>query len=103
MDEPFSALDIHTRMRMEGELLDLWTGSPKTILFVTHDLEEAISLSDEVVVLSAGPASRIIARHAVDLPRPRNLMDIRTEPRFGELYREIWVQLKQEVLTSYAR
>jgi NitT/TauT family transport system ATP-binding protein len=103
MDEPFSALDVHTRMRMEGELLDLWTGSPKTVLFVTHDLEEALSLSDEVVVLSAGPASRIIARHAIDLPRPRNLMDIRTEPRFAELYREIWAQLKEEVLTSYAR
>lgn len=102
MDEPFSALDVHTRMRMEGELLDLWTGSPKTVLFVTHDLEEALSLSDEVVVLSAGPASHIIARHTIDLPRPRNLMDIRTEPRFGELYREIWAQLKQEVLTSYA-
>jgi len=103
MDEPFSALDIHTRMRMEGELLDLWTGSPKTVLFVTHDLEEALSLSDEVVVLSAGPASHIIARHSIDLPRPRDLMDIRTEPRFAELYREIWAQLKQEVLTSYAR
>jgi len=103
MDEPFSALDVHTRMRMEGELLELWTGSPKTVLFVTHDLEEALSLSDEVVVLSAGPASRIIARHLIDLPRPRNLMDIRTEPRFAELYREIWAQLKQEVLTSYAR
>ena len=103
MDEPFSALDVHTRRRMEGELLDLWTGSPKTVLFVTHDLEEALSLSDEVVVLSAGPASRIIARHVIDLPRPRDLMDIRTEPRFGELYREIWAQLKEEVLTSYAR
>ena len=103
MDEPFSALDIHTRMRMESELLDLWTGSPKTVLFVTHDLEEALSLSDEVVVLSAGPASRIVARHSIDLPRPRNLMDIRTEPRFAELYREIWAQLKEEVLTSYAR
>jgi NitT/TauT family transport system ATP-binding protein len=103
MDEPFSALDIHTRMRMETELLDLWTGSPKTVLFVTHDLEEALSLADEVVVLSAGPASRIVARHLVDLPRPRELMDIRTEPRFAELYREIWAQLKQEVLTSYAR
>jgi NitT/TauT family transport system ATP-binding protein len=103
MDEPFSALDVHTRMRMQGELLDLWTGSPKTILFVTHDLEEALSLSDEVVVLSAGPASRIIARHIIDLPRPRNLMDIRSDARFGELYREIWAQLKQEVLTSYAR
>lgn len=103
MDEPFSALDIHNRIRMEGELLDLWTGSPKTVLFVTHDLEEALSLSDEVVVLSAGPASRIIARHIIDLPRPRNLLDIRTDSRFGELYREIWAQLKQEVLTSYAR
>lgn len=103
MDEPFSALDIHTRMRMETELLELWTGSPKTVLFVTHDLEEALSLADEVVVLSAGPASRIVARHLVDLPRPRDLMDIRTEPRFAELYREIWAQLKQEVLTSYAR
>jgi len=103
MDEPFSALDIHTRMRMEAELLDLWTGSPKTVLFVTHDLEEAISLADEVVVLSAGPASRIVAWHAVDLERPRNLMDIRTDPHFSELYRQIWVQLKQEVLTSYAR
>ena len=61
------------------------------------------SLSDEVVVLSAGPASRIIARHVIDLPRPRNLMDIRTEPRFAELYREIWAELKEEVLTSYAR
>jgi NitT/TauT family transport system ATP-binding protein len=103
MDEPFGALDIHTRMRMEGELLDLWTGSQKTVLFVTHDLEEALSLSDEVVVLSAGPASHIVARHPIDLPRPRNLMDIRTEPRFAELYREIWAELKQEVLTSYAR
>jgi NitT/TauT family transport system ATP-binding protein len=103
MDEPFSALDVHTRMRMEGELLDLWTGSPKTVLFVTHDLEEALSLSDELVVLSAGPASHVIARHIIDLPRPRNLMDIRTEPRFAELYREIWAQLKEEVLTSYAR
>lgn len=103
MDEPFSALDIHTRMRMEGELLDLWTGSPKTVLFVTHDLEEALSLSDEVVVLSAGPASRVVARHAVDLPRPRDLLDIRTDLRFAELYREIWAQLKEEVLTSYAR
>jgi NitT/TauT family transport system ATP-binding protein len=103
MDEPFSALDVHTRMRMEGELLDLWTGSPKTVLFVTHDLEEALSLSDEVVVLSAGPASHVLARYIIDLPRPRDLMDIRTEPRFAELYREIWAQLKEEVLTSYAR
>ena len=102
MDEPFSALDVHTRQRMENELLELWTASPKTILFVTHDLEEALALADEVVVLSAGPASRVVNRYPVDLPRPRNLIDIRTEPRFGELYRHIWAQLKQEVLASYA-
>lgn len=124
MDEPFSALDVHTRLRMEGELLALWSSSlptsssgssfptssstssstsPKAILFVTHDLEEALALSDEVVVLSAGPASHIVNRYRVDLPRPRDLIDIRTEPRFQELYRGIWAELKQEVLTSYAR
>jgi len=113
MDEPFSALDVHTRLRMEGELLTLWSSSssaasasstsPKTILFVTHDLEEALALSDEVVVLSAGPASHIVNRYTVDLPRPRDLIDIRTDPRFHELYRGIWAELKQEVLTSYAR
>ncbi len=103
MDEPFSALDVHTRLRMENELLDLWTASPKTVLFVTHDLEEALALSDEVVVLSAGPASRVLNRYPVDLPRPRDLIDIRTWPRFSELYREIWAQLREEVLTSYGR
>jgi NitT/TauT family transport system ATP-binding protein len=103
MDEPFSALDVHTRHRMEGELLALWTASPKTILFVTHDLEEALALSDEVIVLSAGPGSRVVSRHTVDLARPRDLIDIRTDARFGELYRKIWAELRQEVLASYAR
>jgi NitT/TauT family transport system ATP-binding protein len=103
MDEPFSALDVHTRHRMEGELLSLWTASPKTILFVTHDLEEALALSDEVIVISAGPASRVVSRHTVDLERPRDLIDIRTDVRFGELYRKIWAELREEVLASYAR
>jgi NitT/TauT family transport system ATP-binding protein len=103
MDEPFSALDVHTRLRMESELLTLWTASPKTVLFVTHDLEEALALADEVVVLSAGPASHVVNRYAVDLPRPRDLIDIRTEPRFGELYRQIWADLRKEVLASYER
>jgi NitT/TauT family transport system ATP-binding protein len=101
MDEPFSALDVHTRQRMESELLDLWTASPKTVLFVTHDLEEALALADEVVLLSAGPASRIVERYPVDLPRPRNLIDIRTDQRFGALYNQIWERLKDEVLRSY--
>ncbi|HML17334.1 MAG TPA: ABC transporter ATP-binding protein [Bryobacteraceae bacterium] len=103
MDEPFSALDVHTRLRMETELLALWTESGKTVLFVTHDLEEALALSDDVVVLSAGPASHVVNRYQVDLGRPRDLIDIRTEPRFGELYRRIWAELKQEVLASYER
>ena len=103
MDEPFSALDVHTRHRMEGELLALWTASPKTILFVTHDLEEALALADEVIVLSAGPGSRVVSRHTVDLARPRDLIDIRTDAHFGELYRKTWAELRQEVLASYAR
>jgi NitT/TauT family transport system ATP-binding protein len=103
MDEPFSALDVHTRLRMETVLLDLWTASPKTVLFVTHDLEEALAMAGEVVVLAAPPASRVVGRYAVDLERPRNLIDIRTHPRFAELYREIWSLLREEVLRSYER
>jgi NitT/TauT family transport system ATP-binding protein len=115
MDEPFSALDVHTRQRMESELLALWEGpahspspdvsgssetSRKTVLFVTHDLEEAIALADEVVVLSAGPASRIIARHRVTLDRPRDVMELRTTPAFIDLYRTLWGVLRREVLKS---
>lgn len=103
MDEPFSALDVQTRQMMESELLTIWGASRKTVLFVTHDLEEAIALSDEVVVLSAGPASRVVGRYPVDLPRPRNLMDIRMEPHFMDLYREIWTRLREEVLKSHER
>src|SRR5690349_5016777 len=101
MDEPFAALDVHTRQRMEGQILDLWAGSSKTVLFITHDLEEAIALSDQVIVLSAGPGSHIVGSHNVDLSRPRNLLDIKTDPRFVELYRIIWSDLRQEVLKSY--
>ncbi|MBM3726526.1 MAG: ABC transporter ATP-binding protein [Acidobacteria bacterium] len=102
MDEPFGALDVHTRLRMESEILGLWSGSGKTVLFVTHDLEEAVALSDEVVVLSAGPASRVVGSYAVDLPRPRNLIDIRTDPEFNRIYTAIWRHLRTEVLKSYA-
>jgi len=112
MDEPFSALDVHTRQRMETELLTLWEASDgtaqsstqaasrKTILFVTHDLEEAIALADEVVVLSAGPAARVVARHSVTLDRPRDLMELRTSPAFVDLYRAIWAVLREEVIRS---
>jgi NitT/TauT family transport system ATP-binding protein len=112
MDEPFSALDVHTRQRMETELLMLWEGADasavaasaagarKTVLFVTHDLEEAIALADEVVVLSAGPASRIVARHPVTLDRPRDVMELRTLPAFVDLYRAVWSVLREEVRKS---
>jgi NitT/TauT family transport system ATP-binding protein len=107
MDEPFSALDVHTRQQMESELLSLWeeraaskSGARRTVLFVTHDLEEAIALADEVVVLSAGPASHVVARRSVELARPRDLLELRTLPEFIELYRSIWSVLRDEVIKS---
>lgn len=77
MDEPFSALDIQTRQLMENELLELWSADRKSVVFITHDLEEAISLSDRVVVLSAGPATRPIGEFVIDLPRPRDVAEVR--------------------------
>ncbi len=100
MDEPFSALDIHTRQRMESELLALWEGSGRTVVFVTHDLEEAIALADEVVILSAWPSSRVVSREHVTLDRPRDLMELRTSPAFVDLYRRIWAVLREEVVRS---
>jgi sulfonate transport system ATP-binding protein len=103
MDEPFSALDIQTRQLMENELLDLWSANRKSVLFITHDLEEAIALSDRVVVLSAGPETHPIGDYAIDLPRPRDVNEIRLTPHFVELHTEIWHKMKNEVLKGYAR
>jgi NitT/TauT family transport system ATP-binding protein len=103
MDEPFSALDVQTRQLMENELLELWSADRKSVLFITHDLEEAISLSDRVVVLSAGPATRPIGEFAIDLPRPRDVAEIRMTPRFVELHEAIWRKMKAEVLKGYAQ
>jgi len=103
MDEPFSALDIQTRQLMENELLELWSADRKSVVFITHDLEEAIALSDRVVVLSAGPATRPIGEFAIDLPRPRDVAEIRMTPRFVQLHTEIWSAMKDEVLKSYAQ
>ena len=102
MDEPFSALDVQTRNLMEDELLSLWQGSGKTVVFVTHDLEEAIALADAVVVMTAGPA-RVKAMYDVDLPRPRNVQDVRFDERFVRLYQATWNDLRDEVLESYER
>jgi NitT/TauT family transport system ATP-binding protein len=103
MDEPFSALDVQTRQLMENELLDLWSADRKSVVFITHDLEEAISLSDRVVVLSAGPATHPIGEYAIDLPRPRDVAEIRLTPRFVELHREIWHRMKDEVMKGYVQ
>ena len=101
MDEPFSALDIQTRQLMENEVLDLWAAKKKAVLFITHDLDEAIAMSDRVVVLSAGPASHPIGEFAIDLPRPRDVAEVRTEARFIELHQAIWDVLREEVLKGY--
>ena len=103
MDEPFSALDIQTRQLMENQLLELWQADRKSVVFITHDLEEAISLSDRVLVLSAGPESHPIGEFAIDLPRPRDVAEIRLTPRFIELHGLIWHAMREEVLKSYAR
>ena len=101
MDEPFSALDIQTRQLMENEVLALWQAKRKAVLFITHDLDEAIAMSDRVVCLSAGPASRPIGEFAIDLVRPRDVAEVRTTPRFVELHEAIWATLREEVLKGY--
>jgi len=103
MDEPFSALDVQTRQLMENEVLELWAARKKAVLFITHDLDEAIAMSDRVVVLSAGPATRPIGEFDIDLPRPRDVAEVRTQPRFVELHRQIWNVLRDEVLKGYAQ
>jgi NitT/TauT family transport system ATP-binding protein len=103
MDEPFSALDIQTRQLMENEVLALWAAKRKAVLFITHDLDEAIAMSDRVLVLSAGPASHPIGEFVVDLPRPRDVAEIKTTAHFVELHAAIWAVLRDEVLKGYTQ
>jgi NitT/TauT family transport system ATP-binding protein len=103
MDEPFGPLDAQTRQIMGNLLLQLWTADRKAVLFVTHDLEEAIALADRVVIMSAGPNARIIGNWRVPLPRPRDIFEVRLSSEFHALHREIWSVLKDEVLKGYAQ
>jgi NitT/TauT family transport system ATP-binding protein len=103
MDEPFSALDIQTRQLMENEVLELWMAKRKAVLFITHDLDEAIAMSDRVVVLSAGPGTHPIGEFVIDLPRPRDVAEVRMQPRFIDLHGAIWAVLRDEVLKGYAQ
>jgi NitT/TauT family transport system ATP-binding protein len=102
MDEPFSALDVQTRSIMSDELLSLWELTRPSVLFITHDLEEAIALADKVVVMTAGPGT-VKATYPIDLPRPRTVQEIRFDERFLELYRQIWQSLRDEVQVAYTR
>jgi NitT/TauT family transport system ATP-binding protein len=103
MDEPFGPLDAQTRQIMGNLLLELWNADRKAVLFVTHDLEEAIALADRVVIMSAGPGARIIGDWRVGLSRPRDIMEVRLDKEFHALHREIWSVLKDEVLKGYAQ
>ncbi|HKH80406.1 MAG TPA: ABC transporter ATP-binding protein [Methylovirgula sp.] len=103
MDEPFGPLDAQTRQIMGNLLLELWSADRKAVLFVTHDLEEAIALADRVVIMSAGPGARIIGDWRVPLARPRDITEVRLDKEFHSLHREIWSVLKTEVLKGYAQ
>jgi sulfonate transport system ATP-binding protein len=102
MDEPFAALDVQTRTLMENELLELWSQTSASVVFVTHDLEEAIALADRVLVFTAAPAT---LKHAypIDLPRPRSVTEVRFDRRFTSLYEQIWEDLRDEVMVAYER
>ncbi len=101
MDEPFGPLDAQTRLIMGDLLLNLWSEDKKAVMFVTHDLDEAIALADRIVIMSAGPKSRIIGDFRVSIPRPRDIAEIRHDPAFTELHRSIWHALREEVMTAY--
>ncbi len=93
MDEPFGALDFQMRLQLQAELLNIWSTERRTIVFVTHDIEEAIALSDEIIILSRRPG-KIRDTVGVDLPRPRDPVTVRFEPRFHELYKRVWSQVE---------
>jgi NitT/TauT family transport system ATP-binding protein len=101
MDEPFSALDVQTRELMQEELLQLWAQAKSAVLFVTHDLDEAILLADRVAVLTTRPA-RVKSVHSIDLPRPRDVATLRYDERFIAIARKISDNLREEVLRARA-
>jgi NitT/TauT family transport system ATP-binding protein len=103
MDEPFGALDVQTKAIMQTELLGLWEQLRPSVLFITHDLDEAVALADRVLIMTSSPGS---IKHSfdIDLPRPRGeVQEIRHEPRFLELQGQIWASLKDEVERAYAQ
>lgn len=102
MDEPFSALDAQTRAMMHDELLRLWSDAKASVLFVTHDLEEAVALADKVYVLTAGPAT-VKSAYRIDILRPRGVAEIRYDQHFIDISQTIWSELRDEVMIGAAR
>ena len=94
MDEPFGALDAQTKLQLEDVLMDLWSAYQRTVVFVTHDLAEAVALSDRVIVMSARPG-RVIADVPIELPRPRHVRELQKDAKFHELYARLWSLLEQ--------
>jgi NitT/TauT family transport system ATP-binding protein len=103
MDESFSALDAQTRALMENKLVELWQELKSTVLFVTHDLEEAIAMADRILLFTAGPDAKLKGDYLVPLPRPRNVEEARFLPGFAEIHETLWRNLKEEVMATYAR
>jgi NitT/TauT family transport system ATP-binding protein len=99
MDEPFAALDEQNKLLLQEELLRIWDETRKTVLFITHSIDEALVLGDRVLVMSAHPG-RIIDDLSVDFPRPRNVLDVKAQPEFAELSRRIWGSLRDEVIRA---
>jgi NitT/TauT family transport system ATP-binding protein len=101
MDEPFGALDAQTKVLIHEMFLASWEANRRTVVFVTHDLAEAIALADRIVVMSARPGV-LLADHRVHIPRPRNLSHLHTDPRFAEYYDTLWEQLRDEAIKAMA-
>ncbi len=99
LDEPFSALDVETRTSMENDLLGLCAVNQPTVVFITHDLQEAVGLADRVLVMSAGPA-KVIGDHPIPLGRPRDLVELRFDPEFVGIQHAIWEQLREQVVQA---
>ena len=101
MDEPFGSVDEQTRILLQDELLKIWEESRKTVVFITHSIDESITLGDRVVVMTAHPGT-IKAEVAVDLPRPRRVYELKADPHFGELVYRVWSLLRDEVQRAKA-
>lgn len=97
LDEPFAALDAQTRILVQSQFLDLWSDSKKTVILVTHDLEEAVLLADRVIVIGSRPGY-VKSDTKVDIPRPRNIDDLRFDQRFSEIEHQIWKELRDELV-----